>query len=55
MTWKDFSHLALTEEVLLSKGEQDNVPVVRRMLDAYILGFVLQHSRCFVDDPVRAE
>lgn len=54
-TCRDFSHLALAEEVLLSEGEEDDVPVVSRMLDAYVLGLVLQHSRCFVDDPVWAE
>lgn len=55
VTCRDFSHLALAEEVLLSEGEEDDVPVVSRMFDAYVLSFVLQHSRCFVDDPVWAE
>lgn len=49
------SHLALTEEVLLSEGEEDDVPEVSRMFEADVLGSVLQHSRCFVDDPVWAE
>lgn len=54
-TCRDFSDLALAEKVLLSEGEEDDVPVVSRMFDAYILSLVLQHSRCFVDDPVWAE
>lgn len=55
VTCRDCSHLALAEEVLLSEGEEDDVPVVSRMFDAHVLSFVLQHSRCFVDDPVGAE
>lgn len=49
------THLALAEEVLLSEGEEDDVPEVSRMLQADVLSSVLQHSTCFVDDPVWAE
>lgn len=55
VTCRDCSHLALAEEVLLSEGEKDDVPVVSRMFDAHVLSLVLQHSRRFVDDPVGAE
>lgn len=49
------SHLALAEHVFLLEGEQDDVSVVGRVLDGDVLSFVLEHSRRFVDDPVRTE
>lgn len=46
------SNLILAEEILLFKGEQNDVSEVRWVFHTSILGTILQHAGRLIDDPV---